>query len=46
MLERIVWIFIPFYDELKSITLIFLILSRARVCTIFRPARVSIDCFD
>ncbi|KAI0005094.1 hypothetical protein BJV74DRAFT_758530, partial [Russula compacta] len=30
LLERIVWIFIPFYDELKSVTLIFLILSRAR----------------
>ncbi|KAH9077085.1 hypothetical protein EDB83DRAFT_2348116 [Lactarius deliciosus] len=29
-LERIVWIFIPFYDELKSVVLIFLILSRAR----------------
>ena len=34
MLEKIVWIFIPFYDELKSVTLIFLILSRARVCVI------------
>ena len=31
-MERIVWIFIPFYDELKSVVLIFLILSRARVC--------------
>ncbi len=31
--ERIVWIFIPFYDELKSVVLIFLILTRARVCT-------------
>jgi len=30
MLERIVWIFIPFYDELKTVVLIFLILSRAR----------------
>lgn len=30
LVERIVWIFIPFYDELKSVILIFLILSRAR----------------
>jgi hypothetical protein len=45
ILERIVWIFIPFYDELKSVILIFLILSRARVCTISRSARVSIDSF-
>lgn len=33
-MERLVYIFIPFYDELKSITLIFLILTRARVGTI------------
>jgi hypothetical protein len=32
LVEKIVWIFIPFYDELKSVVLIFLILSRARVC--------------
>jgi hypothetical protein len=30
LVEKIVWIFIPFYDELKSVVLIFLILSRAR----------------
>ncbi len=42
MLERIVWIFIPFYDELKSVTLVFLILSRARVCTISPLAQVSL----
>jgi len=30
-LENVVYIFIPFYDELKSVTLIFLILTRARV---------------
>ena len=32
LVEKLVWIFIPFYDELKSVVLIFLILSRARVC--------------
>ncbi|KAI0307084.1 hypothetical protein B0F90DRAFT_1813897 [Multifurca ochricompacta] len=30
LVERIVWVVIPFYDELKSVVLIFLILSRAR----------------
>ncbi|KAI0254785.1 hypothetical protein BJV78DRAFT_1108824, partial [Lactifluus subvellereus] len=30
LVEKIVWIFIPFYNELKSVILIFLILSRAR----------------
>jgi hypothetical protein len=32
MLESIVCILIPFYDEFKALALLFLILTRARVC--------------
>lgn len=31
ILESIIGLFIPFYDEFKSLVLIFLILTRARV---------------
>ncbi len=44
-MERIVWIFIPFYDELKSVVLIFLILSRARVCTPVDYLGSFVTCF-
>jgi len=35
MLESIISLFIPFYDEFKSLALLFLILTRARVSRIF-----------
>jgi receptor expression-enhancing protein 5/6 len=41
MLEGIICLFIPFYDEIKSLVLLFLILTRARVSLMKSSKRVK-----